>query len=120
MEKIWAPADKVLCEIGRFVLIRPRITGILLITAVIITLFSNNLWNAGNSAVDSIAENSSPKVMNLAIADDSDVLQSPTLDLSLPAASPINHTEQSTSTAVVPSNASATPVAANSSAQRPV
>ena len=49
MEKIWAPADKVLSEIGRFILIRPIISAILLLTAIIITLLSNDVFNSSTS-----------------------------------------------------------------------
>ncbi len=48
MQKIWAPADKVLSEIGRFVLIRPIVSAVLLLTAIIITLLSNGTFK--NSA----------------------------------------------------------------------
>ncbi|HVV67425.1 MAG TPA: peptidoglycan DD-metalloendopeptidase family protein [Gammaproteobacteria bacterium] len=49
MGKIWAPADKVLSEIGRFVLIRPIVSAILLLTAIIITLLSNGAFNLSTS-----------------------------------------------------------------------
>ncbi len=126
MEKIWAPADKVLCEIGRFVLIRPRISGLLLITAVIITILSNNLWNGGNGENDTTAPvtaNLSQNMMPLAIADDSDIQQSSPVALPLPGASneqsTVGISEQSVVATPVASasNEAPTPAAVNPTAQ---
>lgn len=50
MEKVLRQADKVLSEIGRLALARPLLSGILLITAVTITICSNELWNTLPSA----------------------------------------------------------------------
>jgi murein DD-endopeptidase MepM/ murein hydrolase activator NlpD len=44
MEKILAPADRVLAEIGRLVLARPLFYGVLLIAATIITILNNEIW----------------------------------------------------------------------------
>jgi murein DD-endopeptidase MepM/ murein hydrolase activator NlpD len=48
MQKILAPADRVVTEIGRFVLIRPIVSGVLLLTAILITLFSNGIFKSAD------------------------------------------------------------------------
>src|SRR5262245_59499770 len=50
MEKLLAPADRVLSEIGRFVLLRPRISGFLLIVAIFMSILSNNPFGATHEA----------------------------------------------------------------------
>lgn len=55
MEKIFAPADKVLAEIGRFTLMRPWLSGILLLTAILITWLSNNPLSLNRPATDNVS-----------------------------------------------------------------
>ncbi len=42
MEKLWAPIDKGLCEIGRFVLLRPLFSGLMLFVAAVLTVVVNH------------------------------------------------------------------------------
>jgi len=50
MEKILAPADRILSEIGRLALARPLLSSILLISAITITVCSNEVWSSSSSA----------------------------------------------------------------------
>lgn len=47
MDKIIIPADRVLAEIGRLALIRPWLSGVLLLAATLVTLISNNPFTSG-------------------------------------------------------------------------
>jgi len=49
MEKILAPADKVLSEIGRFILSRPRFSIVLFLSALLLTIINNAFFDNANT-----------------------------------------------------------------------
>lgn len=55
MEKKWAPAEKMLTELGRFVLLKPKVSSVLLASVAIVAVFGEGLLRDSTLSEESVA-----------------------------------------------------------------